>query len=71
MADDTLNYKWSTITPISAWSPDELCEKIHAIKTPIKIDFIVYGNNKYHAFVTGDIRIKKIKKGNKNGSSNM
>jgi hypothetical protein len=55
---DSLN-PYESMESLTARSPDELLVLIKSIRTPIKIISIVGQNNRYTAFVMGDIRIKK------------
>lgn len=63
---DSVN-PYDGINFISARSPEELCRMLNTIKTQIKIIEITAMNNRYTAFITGDLRIKRIRKENKNG----
>jgi len=55
---------------ISADSPEKLVMLIKSIKTPIHILNIVFGNGMFHAFVMGDIKVKKLRKDINHGNSN-
>jgi len=66
---DSLNI-YDSLEVLSERTPQELIKSIKKIRTPIKIINIVAANNRYIAFIVGDIRkIKKNKKGELNNGS--
>lgn len=48
-----------------AQSPEQLCEMINAIRRPIKIFSFVASGNRYIAYFSGDVKIKKSTRRNK------
>lgn len=65
---DSLN-PYDTLGYIIGRDPSDLVAQLKAIKTPIKIHFIVQQGSNHVAYFTGDIRRKVEKNGSTEGTT--
>lgn len=65
---DSLN-PYDTLGYIVGRDPSDLVAQLKAIKTPIKIHFIVQQGSNHVAYFTGDIRRKVDKNGSTEGAT--
>lgn len=53
---------YESLAAIIGDDPQDLINKIRAIKTPIKLVSIIPHGNRHVAYIMGDVRIKEVKK---------